>query len=240
MKHIFSKKLIKRLERFSYAGFFTVQEAKEKGMRLVIGREKEFALYWLVDEADGVIADAKFQGIGPSSLLLIGDLLAELSLRKTYDQASRVSSELIEQMAQDKPHTEPFPKSAAPFFNQVLYALDRAVAQCEGIPFASQEYEETPIFLDETEWTEVPNWLYLDPEMQRKVLEEVIEKEIRPYIELDAGGVRILSFTDGKLLRIAYEGSCTSCHAATGSTLSAIQNILRSRIHPEITVIPEL
>ncbi|MCP4265610.1 MAG: NifU family protein, partial [Candidatus Brocadiaceae bacterium] len=66
-----------------------------------------------------------------------------------------------------------------------------------------------------------------------------IDKEIRPYIELDAGGIQIHELKDFELF-ISYEGACTSCHAATGSTLSAIQNILKSRIHPDLFVTPLL
>ena len=43
----------------------------------------------------------------------------------------------------------------------------------------------------------------------------------------------------GELI-ISYQGACTSCHASTGSTLSAIQKILRARVHPSLFVTPKL
>jgi NifU-like protein len=85
-----------------------------------------------------------------------------------------------------------------------------------------------------------PNWTNLNIEQQIAVIEEVIANEIRPYIELDAGGIKIINLIGGLELVIAYEGSCTTCYSATGSTLNAIQQILRARVHPEMVVTPDI
>ena len=240
----FSKKLREKIDRFAFVGSFEKSEAEAKRMRLVVGREKgsegEVCLYWLVDESDGVIADAKFQAFGPIGLLAAAEVASELVLRKNYDQASRVSADLLDQQVRDRKDTQAFPKECHPFLNQVLSAIDRAAQQCQDIPFAVS-YDTTPILAD---LGEVPGgvsgWQELAQHQKMKLLEEVIDKEIRPYIELDAGGINVLGVNEANEVEIAYEGSCTTCHSSTGSTLSAIQQILKARIHPNILVIPKL
>jgi NifU-like protein len=237
---LFSKKLREKIDRLRYVGFFTPALAEAKQMRLVIGREGNLALYWLVDESDGVIADAKFQAFGPIGLIAAAEVASDLILRKNYDQASRLFADLIDHHVRDRKDTPAFPKECHPHLNQVLTAIDRAVQQCLDIPFAAT-YDITPI---EDDFGEIPGgipgWEQFPTEQKRKIIEEVIDKEIRPYIELDAGGVQVLQLIEDKEVVISYEGSCTTCHSATGSTLSAIQKILKARVHPSILVTPQL
>ncbi len=237
----FSKKLQGKLDHLRFVGYFTVKEAEEKGMRLVTGREGTLCLYWLVDEADGIIADAKFQVFGPPALIAAGEIASELSLRKNYDQASRISADLLDSFLRDKKDTPAFPKEAFSFLNQAISAIDKAVHQCIDIPYAATDYDVTPIEWDMGENPGgMPGWEDFPETQKLKILEEVIAKEIRPYIELDAGGVRIVELKQNGEVHIAYEGSCTTCHSSTGSTLSAIQQIIKTRIHPSLTVIPVL
>jgi NifU-like protein len=233
-----TKKIREKIDRPRHAGFFTVAQAEEKQMRLVTGKEGMLCFYWLVDEADGIIADAKFQAFGPPALIAIGEIVSELVLRKNYDQASRLSGDLIDQHVRDHKDKPAFSQDCYAFLNQAISAIDRAVHQCLDIPFAVS-FDTTPIEHDFGEIAGgIPGWDQFPTEQKRKIIEEVVEKEIRPYIELDAGGVRIVSFENDRDLTIAYEGSCTSCHSSTGSTLTAIQKILTSRVHPSLTVIP--
>ncbi|NDA48544.1 MAG: NifU family protein, partial [Alphaproteobacteria bacterium] len=106
--------------------------------------------------------------------------------------------------------------------NQILGAIDRAVYQCVDIPYAKADYDITPIALDMGENPDgLPGWDEFSYQVKIKIIEEIIDKEIRPYIELDAGGVKILELREQKEVMISYEGSCTTCHSSTGSTLSA-------------------
>jgi NifU-like protein len=236
----FSKKLREKIDHFRFAGRFTHEEAESKRMRLVIGAEGFLRLYWLVDESDGVIADAKFQAFGPIALLAAAEIGSELVIRKNYNQASRISADLIDQHVRDKKEIPAFPEEAYPLLNQVLSAIDSAVHQCSDIPYASADYDMTPIEWDFGEIPGgIPGWDGFSIEKKISFIEEVIDKEIRPYIELDAGGVKVLDLKENGELSISYQGSCTTCHSATGSTLSAIQKILKARIHPSLTVNPQ-
>ena len=123
--------------------------------------------------------------------------------------------------------------------NLVLSAIETALEQCTDIPF-DEVYTDSPLHPDIGPGGLYPEWENLSKPDKLRVIEEIIQKEIRPYIELDAGGIQIISLSEQYELTIAYQGSCTSCHSATGSTLNAIQQILHARVHPGIIVIPDL
>lgn len=176
----FSKKLREKIDRLRYIGYFTQEEASEKCMRLAVGQYGKVTLYWLVDESDGVIADAKFQAFGPIGLIAAAEIASELVLRKNYDQASRLGADLIDQHVRDKKEIPAFPKECAPHLNAILSAIDDAVQQCLDIPFEAR-YDVTPIEADFGEIPGgIPGWEAFPYQQKIKIIEEVIEKEIRP------------------------------------------------------------
>lgn len=239
----FSKKLAQRIEYPRCVGSFSKEDAEQHQMRLAIGEEGSVSqgnwvrLYLLVDEDDGVIADAKFQVFGSVALIAAADAACELMIRKSYSQTRRITTELIDRHLRDKSNENAFPEEASSDLNRVLDAIENATEQCSDIPY-HDVYVPPPIQLETGE--AYPGWDTLSVKEQIAVLEEVIAHEIRPYIELDAGGVQVLEITRSREVFIAYEGSCTSCYSATGATLNAIQQILRSKVHPELQVIPDM
>lgn len=241
----FSKKLKHRIESPHYVGSFRPEEAVAKKMRLVIGKDTSYAdsqlliFYLLVDEEDGIIADAKFLFFGPAALCGVGEAVCESVIRKNYDQARRLSADLLDRLFRDKTEQEAFPSDTAPYLNQGLAALEVACEQCMDIPIAAG-YTPSPLVPDLPSEGGIAGWQEFPLQQKIAILEEIISKEIRPYIELDAGGVKILTIENKTEVRIAYEGSCTSCYSATGATLNAIQQILQAKVDPAITVIPDL
>ena len=244
----YSKKLSVRIERPMYVGYYSAASASERGMRLVEGMAGGIhegnlvCLCLLVDESDGVIADVKFQAYGQSALIGAADVVCELLIRKNYDQARRISSELIDKQVRDRKDVSAFPEETYAHINLVLGAVDEAADKCMDIPLADSYVAPpmTDLDINSGETRVYPGWDTLNAKQQISVIEEVIANDIRPYIELDAGGIEVLNFLNNRELVIAYKGSCTSCHSATGATLSAIQQILRMKVHPEIVVIPDM
>ncbi len=238
----YSKKLKKRIESPKNVGFFKKEEAKARLMRLAIGaagtERNKIALYLLVDEMDGVIADAKFQVLGDSALIGAADAACELLLRKNYDQARRLSAQLIDKYLQDKEGSDAFPKEVASHLNLVIDAIEEAAQKCMDIPIADG-YSAPPMANEHTESGQYPHWEKLSLEQKLTVLKEVVANEIQPYIELDAGGVEVLKVVNHEV-HIAYSGSCTSCYSATGATLEAIQQLLRAKVCPDLVVVPDM
>ena len=235
----YSRKLKSKIENPHHAGSFTPEEAKERGVRLVMGKQEKsidiVVLFLLIGETDGVIADAKFQVFGPSALIGAAEAACELLIRKNYDQARRLTAELIDKQVRDKSDIPAFPEESNTYLNLVIDAIEMAAEQCLDIPFAVP----TPLDAHREGGEGYPGFALLNREQKIQVIEEIIATEIRPYIELDAGGVQIVDLVDDRELIIAYQGACTSCYSATGSTLNAIQEILRSKVDPHLIITPD-
>lgn len=243
----YSKKLNTKIDRPRCGGFFTKDQSEERCMRLAIGKEGSIedgnliCLYWLVDPDDGIIVDARFQTYGQSALIGAAEIACELSIGKNYDQARRISAELIDKQVRDRPDEPAFPKETSPHLNLVLGAMDSAADGCMDIPLAANYVAPAaPLDIGEVLEGGYPGWEGLSQVQKIALIEEIIARDIRPYIELDAGGIKILDLINGNELLIAYQGSCTSCFSATGTTLSYIQQVLRGKVHPSLIVVPDL
>lgn len=242
----YSKKLNGKIDKLRHLGFFTRDESEARDMFLAEGHAgflndgNLLHFYWLVDKEDGIIVDVKFQAFGQSALLGAAEIASELLVGKNYDQAKRITAQLLDQQVQDRPDTPAFPPETAPHLNLVLEAIDCASEKCIGIPLAT-DYVATPMPIEVGEVVEggYPGWESLSTEQRITVIEEILDRDIRPYIALDAGGVEVLNLLDHEVI-IAYSGSCTSCYASVGTTLSYIQQTLRAKAHPSIVVTPNL
>lgn len=234
---MYSSKLIKSIVHPLYAGIIDRSKA---GHRLVLSEEPALLrFYLLVNEEDGVIVDAKFQAFGETILIGSAEIVCELLIEKNYAQAKRISAELVEKSAEDRPQKKGFPPESGSYINLVLDVLDGALIQCEDLPMP-EEFLVTPVDLSDLKKGEYPNWAALTHNEKLGVIQEVLAHEILPYVQLDDGGVSIKELKNDIELTIKYEGNCTSCISSTGSTLSAIQQILRARVHPGLQVIPDL
>lgn len=85
----YSKKMAAKIEAPRNFGWFTKEDAQERGMRYVEGKEglivdgNEVHFYWLVDEDDGMIVDARFQLFGQSALIAAAEAACDLVVGKT-------------------------------------------------------------------------------------------------------------------------------------------------------------
>jgi NifU-like protein len=241
----YSKRLAQKIEKPLYVGAFSPEEAQAKGMRLAIGEHGSYQLghwlriYLLVDESDGVIADAKFQAFGPSCLIGALEAACEVLMRKNYDQAAHLSADLLDKQVRDKSQRPAFPESAFSYINLVIDTIEGAVQSCRDIVLPDN-YIPTPLAAQFHDRQEYPGWKELKHEQKIAVLETVIANDIRPYIELDEGGIEIKELTVDNQVIIAYQGACTSCYSATGATLQAIEEIMRSKVYSGLSVIPDL
>lgn len=229
------------------AGFFTKLQAEERGMRLAEGEEGSLEngnlinFYWLVDKEDGIIVDVKFQAYGQTALIGAAEVAAELLIGKNYDQALRITADLIDKQVRDKENIPAFPKETYPHLNLVLGAIEKASEKCTDLPLP-EAYFAPPVPKDFGETVEggYPGWLELPLKKKLAVIEEILDRDIRPYIALDAGGVEVINLLNDREVIITYQGSCTSCYSSIGTTLSYIQQVLRAKVFPEIIVVPDI
>ena len=74
-----------------------------------------------------------------------------------------------------------------------------------------------------------------DTDPKRQKIEDLLDQNIRPYLQMDGGDVQVVSFVD-KTLSISYRGACGGCPGAAFGTLRAIENVLRDKYDPDIVV----
>ena len=82
--------------------------------------------------------------------------------------------------------------------------------------------------------TEIAN---LSPEDQQrlKLINELLDEEIRPYLQSDGGDLYVLGL-EGNRLSVHYQGACGTCPSSITGTLRGIQNMLKS-IEPDLEVV---
>ena len=68
-------------------------------------------------------------------------------------------------------------------------------------------------------------------------LQRVLDETVGPYIASHGGDVRVLGYDAGaNVVIVDFGGSCGSCGASGGSTLHAVESILRDELGEEVTV----
>jgi len=219
-----------RLEHLDFAGSFTPLFVTD-GVRLVSGKIEALLLgvmihlFLLVEEKDGVVCDARFQIFGPPKLIAACDLLCEFVLRKEWVVLQKVSEASLEnQLDTDIPHIE-----------LIIDALQTALEQCEDIECSAELSFPTPV--QEVQKGEYPGFMELSKEKKLQVIEESLDKDIRPFVEMDEGGLEVVDLKSNTLY-IRYMGTCTSCPSSVGGTLSYIQHILSTKVHSSLVVEP--
>lgn len=239
----YSNLLKERILNPRNVGVFRENTGAMQEMRVVIGegelKGNRLKISIVVDETDGVIADAKFVCFGESALVGAADAACEVLLRKTYDQARRLTADLIDRKVRDFTNIPAFPKEADGWINFVLTVIEEGAEKCTDISLKDPSVAP-PVPGGEQGEGGHPNWHLFSPDEKLDHIKEVIRDEIQPYIELDAGGIEVAAFNDETEIIIAYQGACTSCPSSTGATLDAIQQILRSRLSPTLMVKPDL
>lgn len=90
-----------------------------------------------------------------------------------------------------------------------------------------------PDFIFEEKGPERPQPANDIPELAQ--IEEILDRTIRPYLQMDGGDLSILDYKNDVLM-ISYQGACGSCPSAAMGTLQAIENILKDEFNPAISV----
>jgi len=120
--------------------------------------------------------------------------------------------------------------------SQVLQIIDHA-EEPEIAPLArpaSPTHVPVPD-LDESKYQPDPEFFSKNESIQIEYINDVLDEFVRPGLAADGGGL-LLTDLLGRVARISYQGACGSCPSAASGTLSFIEHILRSRVHPDLVV----
>jgi NifU-like protein len=238
-----SKKLERKILTPRHVGYFSEEEIAARQMKRAEGRLERsgqaLLLTFLVDPEDGMIIDARFRAYGPAVLIGFAETAADLTIGKYWDQVARMSASVIDSALHDRPGDESLlDNDTSLSLNLVIDALILAMEQCQDIPLPPDYVSPLPHDIEITEggW---PGFTTMTVPQKMAIIEEVVKKEIRPYIEMDGGGIEVINLLGNEVV-IAYEGSCTTCHSSTGATLSYIQQLLKAKVSPDLIVTPKL
>jgi len=68
-----------------------------------------------------------------------------------------------------------------------------------------------------------------------RLVEEVLEKEIRPRLQMDGGDIELADI-EGVVVSVSLRGRCTNCPSSQATVHGVVETILREKVDPEIQV----
>ncbi len=143
----YSKKVADRMNEPRYLGTITEEEAKAKGGKLIVadyGAEScgdAVRLYWVVDESSDKIIDAKFRSFGCGTAIASSDMMCELCMGKTVDEAVKVTNLDVEMALRDDPETPAVPGQKMHCSVMAYDVIKKAASLYKGVSMESFEDE---------------------------------------------------------------------------------------------------
>ncbi|MFA6318137.1 MAG: iron-sulfur cluster assembly scaffold protein [Elusimicrobiota bacterium] len=142
----YSKKVSERMDNPRHRGEITEAEAAALGGKLVVADHGAEAcgdavrLYWVVDAAS-VIKAAKFKSFGCGTAIASSDMMAELCVGRTVNEASKITNLEVEKALRDKPDEPAVPPQKMHCSVMAYDVIKKAVSLYKGVDLASLETE---------------------------------------------------------------------------------------------------
>lgn len=305
----YSRKVAERMDNPRYRGELSEEDAQKLGGKLVVadwGAEScgdAVKLYWIVDPKTNTILDARFKSFGCGTAIASSDMMAELCIGKTVDEAVKITNLDVERALRDEPDVPAVPSQKMHCSVMAYDVIKQAVAIYKGVDRESLEDEEIVCecarvslrtlrevirindlktveeitqytkagafckscihpgghekrkyylvdilrevreeMAKEKTMTEETKFSEMTIVQKHKILEKIMDEEIRPMLAADGGSLEIVdiqSTDNGKtLVYIRYLGACNGCASAMTGTLYAIQGYLNRKVDENIVVYP--
>ncbi len=142
----YSKKVADRMNEPRNLGTITEEDAKAKGGKLIVadyGAEScgdAVRLYWVVDDS-GRIIDSKFRSFGCGTAIASSDMMCELCLGKTVDEAVKITNIDVEMSLRDDPETPAVPGQKMHCSVMAYDVIKKAASIYKGVDMDSFESE---------------------------------------------------------------------------------------------------
>jgi NifU-like protein len=243
----FSKKIETLVQGPKHRGAFFTEDASTKDLALATAKFKDIKVYWLIDPQTDLIYDAKFFSYGGPASVALGEMLCTLAKGMKVESATAFTIPQIEALLRDEaavpatstPAEEAF-ASLPPLLNAVkeAYAPAKALALAT-IAMKAKTGDGAPRKSAFEALTEADKtWLAKPKDEQIAAIETIIDKDIRPGLNMDGGDMHIRDLEGGERLLIKWQGACGGCASSTGATLSYIEDSLRRQVFSGMQVIP--
>jgi NifU-like protein len=111
----YSQEVQRRMNNPQHMGELTEEDAAKLGGKLIVadfGAEScgdAVRLYWVVDESNDKIIAAKFKSFGCGTAIASSDVMTELTLNKTVDEAVKITNIDVEKALRDDENTPAVP-----------------------------------------------------------------------------------------------------------------------------------
>ncbi|MBN2651149.1 MAG: iron-sulfur cluster assembly scaffold protein [Spirochaetales bacterium] len=137
-----------RMKYPKFRGELTQEDAKKLGGKLIVadwGAEScgdTVRLYWIVRESDQVILSAKFKSFGCGTAIASSDVMSELCLGKTVDQAVKITNVDVEKAMRDTPDKPAVPPQKMHCSVMAYDVIKKAASLYKNVDMDSFENEE--------------------------------------------------------------------------------------------------
>ncbi len=144
----YSNKVAERMNNPKFRGEITEEEAKRLGGKLIVadwGAEAcgdAVRLYWVVDEKTDRILAAKFKSFGCGTAIASSDVMAELCIGKTVDQAIKITNLDVEHALRDEPDKPAIPPQKMHCSVMAYDVIKQAAAIYKGVNAAALDDQE--------------------------------------------------------------------------------------------------
>ncbi len=143
----YSQKVSDRMNNPEHRGEITQTEAAKKDGKLIVadyGAEScgdAVRLYWLVENDTDKIIDAKFKSFGCGTAIASSDMMVELCLGKTVDEALKITNIDVEQALRDDPDTPAVPGQKMHCSVLAYDVIKKAASIHKGVDMSTLETE---------------------------------------------------------------------------------------------------
>jgi NifU-like protein len=242
----FSKKIETLAQSPKHRGAFFTEDASTKDLALATAKFKDIKVYWLIDPQADLIYDAKFFSYGGPASVALGEMLCTLAKGMKVESATALTIPQLEAVLRDEagvPATSAPAEEVFASLPPLLSAVKDAYASAKALALATiamkAKSDGAPRKSAFEALTEADkSWLAKPKDEQIAAIETIIDKDIRPGLNMDGGDMHIRDLENGERLMIKWQGACGGCASSTGATLSYIEDSLRRQVFSGMQVIP--
>lgn len=144
----YSNQVVNRMNNPKHQGEITEERAAELGAKLIVadfGAEScgdAVRLYWAVEEATDKILESKFKSFGCGTAIASSDVMAELCIGKTVDEAVKITNIDVEFALRDTPDIPAVPPQKMHCSVMAYDVIKKAAADYKGVDMDSFEQEQ--------------------------------------------------------------------------------------------------
>ncbi|MGM0623468.1 MAG: iron-sulfur cluster assembly scaffold protein [Campylobacterota bacterium] len=143
----YSDVVVDRMNNPRHQGEITEDQAKQMGAELIVadfGAEScgdAVRLYWAVDPKTDKIIDSKFKSFGCGTAIASSDIMTELCMNKTVDEAVKITNIDVEKAMRDNPDTPAVPPQKMHCSVMAYDVIKKAAGIYKGVDAESFEEE---------------------------------------------------------------------------------------------------